>query len=208
MVDTAYISTSDAVDWIRDPNPGGIDLEILASVCEATSRAVDAYCNVEHFYLDETESVREYLAPRSSHRLEVADFVLSDGFIVKIDEDFDGVYETTLTSGTDFRVAPFNGVTSFGVPRSYTTIVLAKSRSWPKSPDGFPTVEVTSKLGWPTIPEAIPMATRIIASKLDFLKFARAGVAAVGDFGPIRVQGNRDAESLLAPYQNVRGLLR
>lgn len=107
-----------------------------------------------------------------------ADISSTTGLTVKTDLDDDGVFETTLTINTDFRLWPYNAAAD---SRPWERIVLTSGGTLPTP---LRTIEVTAKWGWTAVPSEVKFATEIQAQTM--LKGGRdspLGIAGSPDFG-------------------------
>lgn len=123
------------------------------------------------------------------------------GLVVKTDDNDDGTFETTWSSGTDYELGGagvgYNGHTGW----PYTALVAVGSRVWPCG-SLRRAVEVTALWGWAAVPDPVKQATLVIAAEQWKLKDAPFGVAGFGEFGPVRVRDNPMAAALLARYRH------
>lgn len=152
-----------AVLGISDTN---VDTQ-LEDIVETASRDVDAYCGRgRKFWQDATVVDRKYF-PMNPHTLFVDDISTTTGLVVKVDQDDDGTFETTLTIDADFQVHPVNAAVEFPV-RPWTRIVLLDGTlaGWNRLSSGRPFVQVTAKFGWSAVPEPIKRATLLQAKTL------------------------------------------
>lgn len=196
-----YCGPNELAAYSRDTSAGNADEGHYEAAVVAASRAVDAWCG-RRFYLDDDESARVFVY--RGGRVLVDDFVQTAGLIVKTDEDGDGTFETTWTITTDFRLAPFNSIGSSGEGWPFYELVATGSRAFPCNWYSLPSIQVTAQWGWPQpFPPAVRQATLILGAKLIGLRGAPLGVAGFGEFGAVRVQGNRDVEMLLSPYRRM-----
>ena len=171
------------------------DPDIRAAIL-AASRGVDDYCN-RRFWKDTADTTR-YYTPLRADRVMIDD--LADLTSVKLDEDGDGVWETTLTENTHFVFLPLNAETD-GWPR--TGIKIDYRSSATLRPGDQRSVQVVGKHGWDAVPSPIAEATTILASRL--LKRSREapfGVVALGvDGAAVRIsRTDPDVALLLDPY--------
>jgi hypothetical protein len=97
--------------------------------------------------------------------IAVDDISTTTGLVVKLDEDDDGVFETTLTITTDFILEPFNAADEVPV-WPYDAIRLVSGYNYPCLASGRPSVQVSAKFGWPAVPDDIAEACRIQAKNL------------------------------------------
>lgn len=175
------------------------DTELELAI-NAASRQIDGYTGWR-FWQDGTVVAREYFA--DSHTCVCVPEGISTvtGLIVKIDEDGDGTFETTLTISTDFFLAPVNA--GDNVPAwPYTEIILADNYSFPLLANRRPGVQVTAKFGWPAVPDDVTKACIVLAHDLFKSKDAPFGVAGIADTGVMRVgQMRADLRGLLAQYR-------
>lgn len=173
---------------------GRLELSITAA-----SRQCEAYTG-RRFWQDATVQVRTYY-PNNSAECFVDDISTTSGLIVKVDDDDDGVYETTFTA-SNYVLLPLNAANANPV-RPYDLIRLVSSdTSFPGN--GFrPSVQVTAKFGWPAVPDDVTKACLIQAAQLFKASDAVFGVAQFAEAGyAMRVQNrlNPMAEALLEPY--------
>lgn len=136
------------------------DTDIEAAV-EAASRQIDDVCGWPHrrFWQDGTVVQRTYY-PSDPRRAYVDDISTTTGLIVKVDQDGDGTFETTLTINTDFILEPVNAGADYPV-RPWESIRLLTTGSlstWPLITTGRPSLQVTAKFGWAAVPDAVERA--------------------------------------------------
>lgn len=178
------------------------DAQIEMSV-EAASRQIDSETGWAHgFWQDGSVVAREFFADSPVCCYVDEGISTTTGLIVKIDEDGDGTFETTLTISTDFILLPRNAEDQ--VPAEpYTEIVLANNFYFPRLSNGRPGVQVTAKFGWAAVPDDIEKACLVQSVQLFKSKDAVFGVAAFGDTGAaLRVKAglNPIAKALVDHY--------
>jgi hypothetical protein len=193
----SYVDLARLKDYLKI-KPDKVEQEDnLLDAIKSASGEINKHCN-RQFQRAETATARVY-APDDSCEVTVDDFWTTDGLVVKVDLDDDGVFETTVPA-SNFELHPVNGVVDgeVGWPRYEIHLV-----------DGyFPiggrrryTVEVTAKWGWEAVPEAVRQACVIIAAETFQLKDAPFGTAGMDQFGNIyHVRDNRIAAGKLARY--------
>jgi len=117
---------------------------------------------------------------------------------LKIDDDADGTYETTLTSA-DYELNNWHENVS-GWPYEY---VVRVDDCWPCVTNGRRRlVEITGVWGWPAVPKTVKQACLIEAARLFQRANAALGVQGFSDFGAFSVRNNDpDYQSLIAPYR-------
>lgn len=155
----------------------------LAISVTAASRAVDHACNrqfgsssaIARYYtygggcLDPGMWTRQYL--------EIDDLMSTTSLVVKVDDDDDGTFETTLTINTDFRLYPWNAAAN---GRPWTSLVLAADVTFPTTPRA---VEITGLWGWTAVPSIVKNATLIQAARFFQRRNSPYGVAGSPDLG-------------------------
>ena len=163
---------------------------------------VDGICGWR-FWQDGSVVAREFYAD-DLYCCEIGPGIsTTTGLIVKLDEDADGTFETTLTITTDFVLWPLNAADDVPV-RPYTEIRLVDNYAFPLHATGRPGVQVTAKFGWAAVPDWAEKACLIQAGQLFKAKDAAFGYAGANEFGSLRAKTNSIALSLLSPYQKPR----
>jgi hypothetical protein len=172
------------------------DDELLEKAIRTASRSIDDCCD-RRFYTDTTATPRVY-QPDSRWHVTVDDFWTTEDLDVAIDSTGTGTYDTTLVPG-DYHLRPYNGVIGGREGWPYNQV---RTRSGHQLPCGHgPSVQVTAKWGWAAVPHPIREACLLLAAELFKLKDAPFGVAAWGDFGPVRVRDNPKVCALIQPYE-------
>lgn len=128
--------------------------------------------------------------------------------VLKTDDNRDGVFETTWAA-TDYQLEPLPYGGAAAAPAVYADggggparrIRAISTRMFPMPLYGRAVVEITAKWGWAVVPAPIKRAAVQLTSELFKAADAPFGVAAFGDFGPVRVgRFNPIVERLIAPY--------
>ena len=177
------------------------DFEIMLA-CQAAAKSVDSVCGR---YFWRATDTRTYV-PESLWRQSIDDLVSVT--TLKVDQDGDGVYEQTWTSGTDYalEVAPGRyNVSSKGEAWPYTGFLAVNSGKL--LPFVYPwrhldAIQITGVFGWPAVPLNVKQAALVAATDLFKLKDAPFGVAGIGDLGVLRIKNNPVVMSLLTRYMN------
>lgn len=169
----------------------------------AASRQIDGWCGWR-FWQDASVVDRQFRADNPRYVCIPEGISTTTGLVVKIDEDGDGTFETTLTISTDFILEPLNAADMVPV-WPFTEILLADNYYFPRLSNGRPGVQVTAKFGWPAVPDDVTKACLIQAAQLFKAKDTAFDVADFGQEGPIRVGQpmNKLARGLLAPYRKA-----
>lgn len=180
-----------------------VDDTLLEGMVEAASRSIDRIAN-RRFYLDANASARAYRVS-SPVILYTDDIGTTSGLVVKIDEDGDGSFETTLTLNTDYIMDP---LTALDLGRPYTQVTMVTtSQSFPIFPGLFqnglrPGVQVTARWGWPSVPDDINQACLILTADLYKRKDSPGGILGLGDLGAIRMSPlGRDVTAMVRAYR-------
>ncbi len=179
------------------------DDTLLEGFIESASRSIDRIAN-RRFYADASASARKYRAYNDLF-VYVDDISSTTGLVVKIDDDGDGTFETTLAINTDFLVEP---LTAASKDRPFTQLTMVNtSFTWPIFPGLFsnglrPGVEVTAKWGWPAVPDDIETACQILTADLYKRKDSPGGILGLGDLGAIRMSPlGRDVTAMVRAYK-------
>jgi hypothetical protein len=163
-ITNGYLSLEELRDVLRDQLTA-YDHEYERAI-EAGSRQLDDYCG-RHFYA--TSATARTYRPNQTDLLWCGDISTTTGLVVKTDEDFDGVYETTWTIDEDFILEPFERMNA---AYPYERIAAVGSKAFPvagiNTSTGLrasrrPPVQVTAAWGFPSIPPQVKEATVITA---------------------------------------------
>lgn len=200
---TTYMTLSDLKDTLSISGESFIDAD-LERALEAASRVIDEACQ-DRFFQETADSTR-YFDPAGPRRVKLRP---SAGSIttVKIDDNGDGSFPTTLAAGTDYLAWPYNNGTD-SKPWWELHIHPNSSLCLPDLPRS---VQVTGKFGWETTPAEIVQATGLLAAKL--LKRAREAPFGIAVFGAdagmaMRIARNDpDVMMLISPYMRDRAVV-
>jgi hypothetical protein len=119
---------------------------------------------------------------------------------LKTDDNVDGTYETTWTSGTDYQLLPYNR-NNAGETKPYDKVRVIGSKTFPitySRAQRADLVQIVGVWGWPAIPWAVHEAALVIATDTFSLKDAKFNVAGFDTFGVVRVKQNGPASPLSA----------
>lgn len=171
---------------------------LLEDAVEAASRLIDGHTG-RRFWVDGTVQDRVYYAD-DGRCCPVDDVSTVTGLVVKLDQDGDGTFETTLTITTDFLLEPLNAADRIPV-WPYDEIVLTDNYSFPRFAYR-PGVQVTAKFGWPAVPDDVSYACRILAKQEFESRNAIAGAFALGESISRNIPGlDFNVRALLADYR-------
>jgi hypothetical protein len=176
----------------------------LQSVLDATDTLIDLYCDRKTGFGTATET-RYYTA-------EDYEYVLTDDLVsvttLQTDDDANGTYETTWTSGTDYVLAPRNAALD-GFPYTEIDTSVTWPRNFPK--DVYLGVKVVGVFGFPAVPAAVKQAEIIQAGAVWNSRTAPFGVIGSADLGGILRMSRAlhpEAALILEPYRKRGGLAR
>lgn len=172
------------------------DDDLLNDALAAASRGVTKFCR-RQFNKVTVASPRKFY-PALPRKVRVDDFHTSTDLVVKIDQDDDGTFGTTLDAA-DYQLEPLGGVVDGEDGWPFSTIRIVDGTLFPRG--HRPAVEVTAQWGWDSVPAPVKRATLAVAEELFKLKDAPFGVAGFGDMGSIRVRENPKVAMMLAPYR-------
>jgi len=144
----------------------------INTAINSACRLIDAVTG-RRFNQDSSANAKVF-TPKSSIYIDVPDISTTTGLIVKLDDNDDGTYETTLTINTDFIVEPSNpriikidGGTTYYEPFNKITILDTRSNER-FDPTIKNNVQVTAKWGYSIVPEDIKTATLWLKQKSTY----------------------------------------
>jgi len=180
------------------------DDSALQNVLDATDTLIDLYCDRKTGFGTATET-RYYTA-------EDYQYCLTDDLVsittLQTDDDANGTYEITWTSGTDYVLAPRNAALD-GFPYTEIDTSVTWPRNFPK--DVYLGVKVTGVFGFPSVPAAVTQAEIIQAGAVWNSRTAPFGVIGSADLGGILRMSRAlhpEAALILEPYRKRGGLAR
>lgn len=195
----AYATLAELRAYAGIPVADLADDATLQLALDAAEEQIDDYTR-RTFGADATPTVRVYTAANPWH-VDVAPITSVTGLVVKTDDNGDGVFETTWTLNTDFRLEPVNAAAE---GTAWTRVAALGTRTFPRHAR-WPGVQVTARFGWVgTVPAAVKQATLLQASRLFMRKVSPFGVAGSPDLGSeIRLLAklDPDVETLIRPYR-------
>ena len=165
MAHTQYVDKDDLKAYIG--LTGTAQDNNIDTAIDSACRLIDSICG-RKFSQDESVVVKTF-TPKSSIYLDTPDISTTTGLIVKLDDNDDGTFETTLTLNTDYIVEPTNprvikiaSGTTYYEPFNKRTILDTRS-SERFDPTIKNNIQITAKWGYSTVPEDIKTATLIQA---------------------------------------------
>ena len=181
---TLYATVEELKEYVGEGTVETRYENLFESSLDGASRAIETYCDRIFSKEDTTASpsaTAKTFHAHARYRVFAEDFYSATGLVVKVDDDDDGTYETTLTITTDYLTGP----TERRVGEPDYLIDLVGTRTWPRS--RRPGVEVTALWGWADIPPEVHLATMELAAEKFKRKDAPFGVVGIDEFGPIRI---------------------
>ena len=163
------------------------DDTVLEAAVEAASRQIDAFVGKGRKFWQDGTVVARYYYPMCSHECWTDDISTATGLVVKLDNDGDGTFETTLTINTDFITWPRNAAAEYPVrPWQAIRLLTGSSALFAQTVNNLPTVEVTAKFGWAAVPRAVERACVMQARAIFKAPDTTFGVFAAGLDGQAR----------------------
>lgn len=174
--------TTNNADWTR--------------AADASSRSAEKYCNRQ--FNKATSATARQFYPTTRTLAFVDDFWTTSGLVIKLDQDGDGVFETTLTT-SNYQLEPLNGVVDGESGWPYYCIRLIDG-TWFPCYTRRPSIEVTAQWGWSAVPT--PIAQAVLDATVEAFK------ANDGFFQPtIRIEENPRIAAMLRPYRRIAQLV-
>jgi hypothetical protein len=205
-ITNGYCTLAELKPELRIPSADTDDDTRLEVAIAAASRQIDAHCG-RFFWREAGTHTREFYA-NDHRRCEVDDISTVTGLVVQVDDDDDGVFETTLTISTDFILRPLNAADHVPVlPYNEIVLVDAINGNFPMSQSGRPGVRVTARFGWPAVPDDVKKACLVQSAMLFKSADAVFGVTEFANAGAALRVGrtiNPIAAALLEPYCKPR----
>jgi len=183
-----------------------LNVETIDTVTDAVSAATAAIDEDTHRTFDTTGVDETRTLPRSrTGRLDIPDLISLTS--IKIDDNDDGVFETTLTASQyeldKWHVANYFDESGDRAVWPYEFVTLL-NRAWPTG-SRRNVIEIDGTWGWPTIPAAINQACSILATRL--MQRMTAAPFGVQSFGGEATQSIRSTDSdylaLIHPYRKI-----
>lgn len=177
----AYTTTALVKASLGIPDSVTSEDTAISAAIAAASALIDNYTG-RTFEVSST-TARTYV-PRTAAILDIDDVATTTGLVIKIDNDQDGTFETTLTVTTDYVLQ--------GNSTPYRTVTNVNA-GWPLSLYGRPTVEVTAKFAYSeTAPDNIKQAALLLSCRLYQRKASPLGfqAGAIPEFGAVRISRN------------------
>lgn len=205
-ITNGYCTLAELKPELRIPTADTEDDSRLEVAIAAASRQIDAHCG-RRFWQDATVQTREFYA-NDYRRCEVDDISTTTALVVQVDDDDDGVFETTLTISTHFILRPLNAADRVPVwPYDELVLVDAINGNFPMSSSGRPGVRVQARFGWSAVPDDVKKACLVQSAMLFKSADAVFGVTEFANAGAAMRVGrtiNPIAAALLEPYCKPR----
>lgn len=202
-ITNGYVALSEFKTYIGITGSGQ-DTNIENAI-EGASRQIDSITG-RRFYQDGSATARKF-TPESRIELFVPDISTTTGLIVKLDDNDDGTYETTLTLNTDYIVLPSDAGENEIQYQPFTKLKILDTRTSERfDPSIIQNVEVTAKWGFATVPDAVVQATFIQALRLFKRKDTPFNVFGNESTGQIELfnKFDPDAMKLISGYRKLK----
>lgn len=170
------------------------DGELTSAIAATTDGIWDV--TKRDFQKTTTASARTYRATHSTLVI-TADFHTTTGLVVKVDEDDDGVFETTLAS-TAYQLEPLDGVVNGREGWPFWKVRLVDGTTYPCNRRA--SVQVTAQWGWTAVPDAATEAAFILAEDIFKLKDTPFSSGGFSELGRIRARKNPHVAILLGSF--------
>ena len=170
------------------------DDALLENAIEGASRRIDGYCGRRFYQQNATLS----LYAIDSYTLPTQDDLYSVTTL-KTDDDGDGTYEATWTTGVDYQLEPLDAVIT-GQP--IRTITAIGGKTFPLfSLPALPSAQIVGVWGWSAIPDDVREACVLLTMR-GFARYnAALGVVGFADMA-IQVRAiDPDVRDFLNPYR-------
>jgi hypothetical protein len=170
------------------------DDALLENAIEGASRRIDGYCGRRFYQQNATLS----LYAIDSYTLPTQDDLYSVTTL-KTDDDGDGTYETTWTTGVDYQLEPLDALIT-GQP--IRTITAIGGKTFPLfSLPALPSAQIVGVWGWSAIPDDVREACVLLTMR-GFARYnAALGVVGFADMA-IQVRAiDPDVRDFLNPYR-------
>jgi hypothetical protein len=177
------------------------DVLLTRALKVATAHIEDNVCKRQ--FNDTGSATARAFDPTNERTLFTHDFSTSTGFVLKTDDDDDGVFETTWTSA-DYELRPVNGYRNGKTGWPFLRVEAVGNRRFPNIRRAA--CQVTAQWGWAAIPWEVKEATLILSEELWKLKDAPFGIAGSGEFGAVRVRENPKVAAMLKEFKR-KGVL-
>lgn len=179
---------------------------LLENCVEAASRRIDGFVNRFFYQISATISLyltdTNVVGPYSYNQYTLSIPDLYSITTLKSDDDGDGVFETTWTQNTDYRLEPLDTVLQ---TRPYNKIIAIGAKSFPvifQPP--MPGMQVQGVWGWPAIPDDVREAAIIMSLRLFSRYNSPLGVLGFGEMGAVTVRAvDPDIREMLSPYREI-----
>jgi hypothetical protein len=154
-----YVTLAELKTAIGIPTTDTKDDSELEMAIETASRQIDAHCGRGRKFWQDGAAVTRTFYPCELSRAWIDDLATTTSLVVKVDQNDDGTFETTLALNTDFILEPVNAAAD---GRAWESLRLLSSASVSFVPlsSGRPLLQIAAKWGYAaTAPTAIKRAT-------------------------------------------------
>lgn len=196
----ALCSLNDVREWLGVHDP--IDDVQLDLARTAAAAAIQSHTG-HQFDLDNNATARVFVA-RSATLLDMSAVGSTvgntTGLTVKTDDDDDGVFEVTWSSG-DWQTEPHNSAGPGGLSWPVTTLRAVGTRSFPVGGLGRPRVQVTARWGWPAVPDRVKLAAVLLTAAWHQRRATMTGRGGFDGFFTSAIADDQTITDLLGAYR-------
>ncbi|MEV4416124.1 hypothetical protein [Catellatospora sp. NPDC049609] len=179
----------------------------------ATATAdINRWCG-RQFNKADTATARRF-RPLSRGRCRVDDFYSTDGLVVAVDADGDGVYEQ-VWSAADYELDPVDGIVEGEPGWPFSALDAVGAYAFPVAENHAyrplrrrSVVQLTARWGWDAVPKPVHESCLILTEELHKLADTPFAGAEIAVPGVNRVQMNSRVKGLLAKYRRPDGWTR
>ena len=188
----AYATVQEVLD--RMGHTDATSTTLIANITDALDAATAAIDSDTGRSFTATTATKTY-GSDGGWELRVPDLVSVT--TLKVDDDGDGVFETTIAS-TDYELDTYR--VAVGWPWE---IVRLLDRSWPTGTRRRRRIEIAGSWGWSAVPAPINQAASLLASRwAQRTSSALFGTQSFGDLGAAAIRtSDPDYLKMIAPYR-------
>lgn len=181
---TYYATVGELRDRMRDPNDK-LDAGLLEASVRVGSRAIDKYTR-RRYWKNTSVSNRLFnvFDPWDPTFVYIDDVATLTGVVVKTD-DGTGAYATTMAS-TDYMLLPLNADKDGGA-YSWNELIALNGKTFPVSPSGRPSIQVTATWGFSAVPDQVRESCLLKASRYYKRKDSPWGIEGTNEWGLVRI---------------------
>jgi len=193
-----YASLADLKEYLGITGTSTADSGLEQAI-ETASRELDGHCDRQFFTV---AGATRYAGPGdvNGRCLNIPDIAAGQITSVKVDTNDDGTFDTTVTEGTGFAVAPVAGTLIAGCTAPVSELI-AMTFNWPTYGFRPARVEIVGTFGWAAVPDPIHQACLQLAAQRWKSKDAPLGVVQSAEFGAFRLRDIPSIRGMIADFR-------